>query len=54
LETVVWRCRVLYNTALQRRKTWWGRGPGTGATYSQQRAELPDIMGFSPAQAMPL
>jgi hypothetical protein len=33
LETVVWRCRTLYNTALEQRKTWWGRGQGKRATY---------------------
>ena len=36
------RCRELYNTALEQRKTWWDRGQGKNATYYQQKAELPD------------
>jgi putative transposase len=43
LETVLSRCRVLYNVALEQRRTWWGRGQGKGATYYQQKAELPDL-----------
>jgi hypothetical protein len=35
LEVVLLRCRTLYNTALEQRKTWWGRGQGTSATYYQ-------------------
>jgi putative transposase len=52
LGTVLWWCRVLYNTALEQRRTWgrggdvvgtwWGRGQGKSATYSQQATELPD------------
>jgi hypothetical protein len=26
LELVLWRCRTLYNVALEQRKTWWKRG----------------------------
>jgi putative transposase len=48
LETVVWRCRVLYNTALEQRRTWWGRGQGVSATYYQQKAELPDLKAACP------
>jgi putative transposase len=33
LETVLQRCRTLYNVALEQRKTWWQRGQGKGATY---------------------
>jgi hypothetical protein len=33
LEFVVRRCRELYNTALEQRKTWWDRGQGKNATY---------------------
>jgi transposase len=33
LETVLWRCRTLYNVALEQRKTWWQRGQSIGATY---------------------
>jgi putative transposase len=36
-------CRVLYNVALEQRKTWWERGQGRNATYYQQKAELPDL-----------
>src|SRR6516164_4487440 len=48
LETVLWRCRALYNAALEQRKTWWERGQGVGATYYQQNAELPDLKGACP------
>jgi putative transposase len=48
LETVVWRCRTLYNAALEQRKTWWERGQGVGATYYQQKAELPDLKKACP------
>ncbi len=43
LETVLQRCRTLYNVALEQRKTWWERGQGKGATYYQQATELPDL-----------
>jgi putative transposase len=43
LETVLLRCRTLYNCALEQRKTWWGRGQGIGATYYQQATELLDL-----------
>jgi putative transposase len=48
LETVVWRCRALYYVALEQRKTWWERGQGVGATYYQQKAELPDLKEACP------
>src|SRR5262249_44275211 len=48
LETVLWRCRTLYNCALEQRKTWWERGQGKGATYYQQQAELPDLKAACP------
>jgi putative transposase len=48
LETVVWRCRTLYNVALEQRKTWWQRGQGKSATYYQQKAELPDLKAACP------
>ena len=48
LETVLWRCRTLYNVALEQRKTWWGRGEGKGATYYQQKGELPDLKAACP------
>ena len=43
LEAVLRRCRALYTVALEQRRTWWGRGQGKGATYYQQKAELPDL-----------
>lgn len=43
LESVLQPCRTLYNVALEQRKTWWQRGQGKRATYSQQQAESPDL-----------
>jgi putative transposase len=43
LASVLWHCRVLYNVALEQRKTWWERGQGKSATYYQQKAELPAL-----------
>src|SRR5260221_7921835 len=40
LEAVVWRCRMLYNTALEQRITWWRRAQGVGTSRFQQEAEL--------------
>ena len=51
LELVVWRCRTLYNAALEQRKTWWGRGQGVSATYHQQATELPDLKIAHPEYA---
>ena len=51
LETVLSRCRTLYNVALEQRKTWWERGQGNGATYYQQKAELPDLKAACPEYA---
>jgi hypothetical protein len=34
--------------ALEQRRTRWGRGQGTGATYDQQKAELPDLQAACP------
>ena len=48
LETVLLRCRTLYNCAVEQRKTWWGRGQSIGATYSQQATELPDLKAACP------
>ena len=48
METVLLRCRSLYNCALEQRKTWWGRGQGIGATYYQQANELPDLKAECP------
>src|SRR5579864_8865971 len=54
LENVLWHCRLLYNTALEQRKTWWQRGQygqGVGASYYQQKAELPDLKAAFPELA---
>ncbi|HEX8033811.1 MAG TPA: transposase [Ktedonobacterales bacterium] len=51
LETVLWRCRTLYNVALEQRRTWWGRRQDKGATYYQQKAELPDLKTTCPEYA---
>ena len=48
LDAVLWRCRTLYNVALEQRKTWWERGQGIGVTYYQQKAELPDLKAACP------
>jgi putative transposase len=48
LEAVLWRCWMLYNVALEQRKTWWERGQGQAATYYQQKAELPDLKAACP------
>jgi putative transposase len=51
LEAVLRRCRALYTVALEQRRTWWGRGQGKGATYYQQKAELPDLKAAFPELA---
>jgi putative transposase len=51
LEAALWRCRVLYNVALEQRKTWWERGHGIGVNYYQQKAELPDLKAAFPEYA---
>jgi putative transposase len=51
LESVLWHCRILYNTALEQRRTWWQRGQGKSATYYQQKAELPDLKAARPEYA---
>jgi putative transposase len=51
LETALSRCRMLYNVAVEQRKTWWGRGQGIGATYHQQQTELPDLKAACPEYA---
>jgi putative transposase len=42
LERVLWRCRTLYNAALEERQTAWQRRQ-VSVTYSQQKAELPAV-----------
>ena len=51
LATVLSHCRMLYNVALEQRKTWWDRGQGIGVTYYQQKAELPDVKAACPEVA---
>src|SRR5262249_7801323 len=51
LEAVLWRCRVLYNTALEQRLTWWRRGQGRSATRFQQEAELKELREAFPEYA---
>jgi putative transposase len=48
LAVTLWRCRTLYNVALEQRKLWWERGQGVGASYYQQKAELPDLKAACP------
>jgi len=43
LETILWRCRTLYNVALEQRKTWWERGEGKSATYYRTEAGSPRL-----------
>jgi putative transposase len=51
LETVLWRCRTLYNVALEQRITWWRRGQGKSVTRFQQEAELKAIREAFPEYA---
>jgi IS605 OrfB family transposase len=51
LEVVLWHCRTLYNVALEQRRRWWARGQGVGATYYQQKRELPDLKAACPEYA---
>jgi transposase len=50
LETVLWHCRMLYNTALEERKTDWERYR-VSVNYYQQKAELPDLKAACPEYA---
>jgi putative transposase len=50
LETVLWRCRTLYNVALEERKTAWERR-GVSLTYYDQAGELPDLKAACPEYA---
>src|SRR6516225_8811795 len=47
LDTVVWRCRTLYNVALEERKTAWERC-GVSLNYRDQADELPDVKQACP------
>jgi putative transposase len=48
---VLWRCRALYNTALEQRITWWRRGQGKSASRFQQEAELKELRAVMPEYA---
>src|SRR5215813_7274004 len=50
LEVVLWRCRTLYNTALEQRITAYRRCGVTRTCY-QQQAELPDLKAVFPEYA---
>ncbi len=50
LEHVVWRCRVLYNTALEQRLTVY-RQRGVSVSRFQQEAELTDLRAALPEYA---
>src|SRR5690349_1290073 len=47
LETVLWRCRELYNAGLQERKEAYERC-GTSVTFAMQSAQLPAIKAARP------
>jgi putative transposase len=50
LDTLLWRCRTLYNVALEERKTAWDRC-GVSVGYYKQKAELPDLKRAYPEYA---
>ncbi|HEV2461969.1 MAG TPA: transposase [Ktedonobacterales bacterium] len=50
LDQVLWRCRMLYNVALEERKTAWERCH-VSITYYQQQAELPELKAVCPDYA---
>jgi putative transposase len=51
LERVLLCCRLLYNTALEQRITWWSRGQGCSVRRYQQEAELKDLRTEFPEYA---
>jgi putative transposase len=50
LERVLWRCRILYNTALEQRITLW-KQRGASVSRFQQEAELKDLRTELPEYA---
>ena len=50
LEVVLWRCRALYNTALEQRIMVY-RSAGVTLTCYKQQAELPDLKAAFPEYA---
>jgi putative transposase len=51
LDDVLWHCRVLYNTALEQRMSWWRRGQVRSAARFQQEAELKEVRAAFPEYA---
>ncbi len=51
LDEVLWRCRTLYNAALEQRITWWRRGQGRSVSRFQQEAELKELRAAFPEYA---
>ena len=51
LEEVLWRCRLLYNTALEQRITWWCRGQGRLVSRFQREGALKDVRRELPEDA---
>jgi putative transposase len=51
LERVLSRCWMLYNVAVEQRKTWWQRGQKLGVSYYQQKRELPELKATCPEYA---
>src|SRR5215470_2323106 len=47
LESVVWRCRELYNAGLQERKAAWEKC-GVSVSFAMQSAQLPAIKEVRP------
>jgi putative transposase len=47
METVLWRCRELYNAGLEERKLAWEKC-GVFVTFAMQSAQLPGIKEVRP------
>src|SRR5258707_5667895 len=47
LETVLWRCRELYNAGLEERKAAWQKC-GVSGNFAMQSAQLPGIKAVCP------
>jgi len=51
MDETLWRCRTLYNTALEQRIAVW-KARGVSLTCYQQQAELPDVKAAFPEYAV--
>ena len=51
MDEVLWRCRNLYNTALEQRITWWRQEQGRSVTRFRQEAELKNVRDAFPEYA---